>query len=120
MGKAREHLVGLSEAAEAARKPMSPGDLFDAQHDRVHRDRGRSRVARTVRRPTMRPMKSDDPAGTRVSVVMDDQTIVRTKTRSETWTVGGSHQVVLLEGRTGGYLVKRCSVIEPGDTDDGA
>lgn len=63
----------------------------------------------------MRPMKHDDPPGTPVSVVMDDQTIVRTKTRSETWTVGGSHQVVLLDGRTGGYLVKRCSVIEPGD-----
>lgn len=42
-------------------------------------------------------------------VVEDDQTITRTWTRSRTWTVCDS-QVVLLAGRVGGYLVKRCSV----------
>jgi len=61
----------------------------------------------------MRPMRSEDPAGTPVSVVMDDQTIVRSKTRSETWCVGGSHQVARLEERCGCYLVKRYSVLEP-------
>lgn len=42
-------LAELSAAAKAARKPLPPEDLVDAQHDRVHRDRGRARAARTVR-----------------------------------------------------------------------
>jgi hypothetical protein len=42
-------LAELSAAAKAARKPPPPEDLVDAQHDRVHRDRGRSRAARAVR-----------------------------------------------------------------------
>jgi len=47
--RAKPALVELSAAAKAARKPLPPEDLVDAQHDRVHRDRGRSRAARTVR-----------------------------------------------------------------------
>ena len=42
-------LAELSAAAKAARKPLPPEVLVDAQHDRVHQDRGRSRAARTVR-----------------------------------------------------------------------
>lgn len=41
--------VELSAAAKATRKPLPPEDLIDARHDRVHRDRGRFRAARTVR-----------------------------------------------------------------------
>lgn len=45
----RPALVKLSAESEAARKPLPPKDLVGAQHDRVHRDRGRARAARTVR-----------------------------------------------------------------------
>ena len=47
--RTRPALAKLSAAATAARKPLPPEDLVDAQHDRVHRDRGRARAARTVR-----------------------------------------------------------------------
>ncbi len=60
----------------------------------------------------VRPLRHDDPAGTHIQVVEDNQGTARTKTRSRTWTVA-ENQVVLLEGRTGRYLVKRCSVISP-------
>jgi len=49
VARTRPALAELSDAAKAARKPLPPEDLVDAQHDRVHRDRGRSRAARTVR-----------------------------------------------------------------------
>jgi DNA-binding transcriptional regulator YiaG len=45
----RRALSELSAAAKAARKPLPPEDLVDAQQDRVHRDRGRARAARTLR-----------------------------------------------------------------------
>lgn len=45
----RPALSELSAAAKAARKPLPPEDLVDAQHDRVHRDRGGARAARTLR-----------------------------------------------------------------------
>jgi DNA-binding transcriptional regulator YiaG len=45
----RPTLAELSTAAKAARKPLPPEDLVGAQHDRVHRDRGRARAARTAR-----------------------------------------------------------------------
>lgn len=45
----RPAFAELSAAAKAARKPLPPEDLVDAQHDRVHRDRGRARAARTAR-----------------------------------------------------------------------
>jgi len=41
---ARPVLVELSAAAKAARKPLPPEELIDAQNDRVHRDPGRSRA----------------------------------------------------------------------------
>lgn len=49
VARPRTVLAELSTAAKAARKPLPPEDLIDAQHDRVHRDRGRARAARTVR-----------------------------------------------------------------------
>ena len=45
----RPALADLSAAAKAAREPLPPEDLVDTQHDRVHRDDGRARTARTVR-----------------------------------------------------------------------
>ena len=45
----RPALAELSAAAKAARKPLPPEDLVDAQHDRVHCDRARARAARIVR-----------------------------------------------------------------------
>lgn len=48
-GRQRPALAELSAAAKAARMPLPPEDLVDAQHDRVHRDHGRARAARTVR-----------------------------------------------------------------------
>jgi len=42
-------LAGLSEEAKAARRPLPPEELYDAQSERVHREPGRARAARTVR-----------------------------------------------------------------------
>ena len=45
----RPVLGKLSAEAKAARAPLRPEELVEAQHDRVHRDPGRARAARTVR-----------------------------------------------------------------------
>ena len=45
--------------------------------------------------------------GTEVIVKMDDGSDVRTRTRSEAWLLQGHTAVILLEGRTGGYLLER-------------
>ncbi len=42
-------LAGLSTEARDARKPLPPEELYDAKSDRVHREPGRARAARTVR-----------------------------------------------------------------------
>jgi len=42
-------LTQLSEAAQSARKPLPPDELYDAQSDRVHQEPGRARAARTAR-----------------------------------------------------------------------
>ena len=42
-------LAELSAEAKAARKPLPPEELIDAKSERVHRDLGRARAARTVR-----------------------------------------------------------------------
>ncbi len=42
-------LAGLSEEARAARRPLPPVELYDAKGERVHREPGRARAARTVR-----------------------------------------------------------------------
>jgi len=48
-GRPRPVLGELSAEAKAARAPLPPEELVEAQHDRVHRDPGRARAARTVR-----------------------------------------------------------------------
>lgn len=48
-GRPRPVLGALSAEAKAARAPLPPEELVEAQHDRVHRDPGRARAARTVR-----------------------------------------------------------------------
>lgn len=48
-GRPRPVLGQLSAEAKAARAPLRPEELVEAQHDRVHRDPGRARAARTVR-----------------------------------------------------------------------
>ena len=42
-------LAGLSEEAKAARRPLPPEELYDAKSERVHREPGRARAARTAR-----------------------------------------------------------------------
>lgn len=49
LNKARAKLAQLSAEAKAAREPLPPEDLIDARHDRVHREHGQARAARTVR-----------------------------------------------------------------------
>lgn len=49
VGRPTPALTELSDEAKAARKPLPPEELFDAKHDRVHREPGRARAARTVR-----------------------------------------------------------------------
>ncbi len=50
-GPGRRHikLTPLSRKAREARKPLPPEQLVDALQDRVHRDPGQGRAARTVR-----------------------------------------------------------------------
>lgn len=48
-GRVAPALAELSAAAKAERRPLPPEDLFDAKSERVHRDPGRARAARTVR-----------------------------------------------------------------------
>lgn len=45
----RVDLQPLSAEARAARTPRPPGELVDALHDRVHREAGRARPAKSVR-----------------------------------------------------------------------
>ncbi len=45
----RPRLRPLSKEAADARRPLPPEMLIDALHDRVHRDVGRGRAAKTVR-----------------------------------------------------------------------
>jgi len=48
-GRRRPVLGELDSSGKAARAPLPPAELVDARHDRVHRDPGRTRAARTVR-----------------------------------------------------------------------
>lgn len=50
--------------------------------------------------------------GTEVDVKKDDGSIVRTRTRSEAWLMGGHTAIILLEGISGGYMLERVSVVE--------
>ena len=42
-------LAPLSAAAQTARQPLPPDELYDARGDRVHQEPGRARAARTAR-----------------------------------------------------------------------
>jgi len=48
-GRTRPVLGELNADAKALRAPLRPEELIEAQHDRVHRDPGHARPARTVR-----------------------------------------------------------------------
>ena len=49
-GRRGPALGELSEAAKDARRPLKPEELIDARHDRVHRDLGSARAAKTARK----------------------------------------------------------------------
>lgn len=48
----------------------------------------------------------------RVRVTLDDGSKLETRTRSQPWQLGDGTWVVLLEGRTGGYLLSRIEQID--------
>ena len=48
-GRVAPALAELSAAAKAEREPLPPEELFDARSERVHREPGRARAARSVR-----------------------------------------------------------------------
>lgn len=52
------------------------------------------------------------PPGTEVDVTKDNGDVVRTKTRSEAWLLGGPIAVVMVEGISGGYQLDRISAIK--------
>lgn len=54
-GRPGPALAKLNAGAEAARTPLPPDELFDAQLDRVHREQGRGRAARTARNKRRAP-----------------------------------------------------------------
>lgn len=54
--------------------------------------------------------------GIGVLVKLDGGKLWHTKTRSEAWDLGGHTPVVMLEGRTGGYLLSRVTPMERQDT----
>lgn len=56
-----------------------------------------------------RPLAAEACSGVHVLVVEDvGRGITLTKTRSEPWRLGDGTEVVLLEGRSGGYQLSRC------------
>ena len=55
----------------------------------------------------LREWNDKHPAGTEVIVTEDDGRQTPTKTRSEAWGLSHGDNVVLLEGRSGGYLLDR-------------
>ena len=57
------------------------------------------------------PAACTTPVGTPILLVEDDLTVTFTRTRSEPWRLGHGELVVLVEGRTGGYLLSRCFVM---------
>lgn len=122
----RPVLGELSAEAKAARTPLRPEELVEALHDRVHRDPGRARAARTVRNSRRRQLSGAQhtaeswnaayPVGTLVRYFPVYPPIksvppVETRTRSEAWALGDGSVVVLVEGRTGGVHLSHIEVI---------
>lgn len=58
----------------------------------------------------LRPVTEDTPSGTTVALVNDQGEVTITSTRSVPWVLGGK-LVVLVYGRSGGYLAERCYVV---------
>lgn len=52
------------------------------------------------------------PPGTSVELTNDEGQIEETKTRSEAWLLGSGTPVVMVEGRTGGYLLDRIKPVQ--------
>ena len=52
------------------------------------------------------------PSGTAVVLTHDDGSELRTRTRSEPWKLGDGTPVVLVEGKSGGYLLTRVRAVE--------
>ena len=57
------------------------------------------------------------PPGTAVDLVNDLGEHEQTKTRSAAWCLGHGEPVVLVDGRTGGYLLSRIIPERPGLTE---
>ena len=57
--------------------------------------------------------------GDLVDVTEDNGTVTRTTARSEPWQLYSGEWVVLLKGRTGGYMLTRCRKVsdEPSEAD---
>lgn len=60
------------------------------------------------------PITEETPEGTPVILVDDHGRPWLTKTRSPVWALGHGEQVVLVEGKAGGYKVERIFVLGPG------
>lgn len=59
----------------------------------------------------------DIKLGDWLDIKQDDGTVVTARARSAPWQVGGDTWVVAYEGRSGGYLLTRCTPhSEPGST----
>lgn len=65
---------------------------------------------------TAEQWNDQNKVGCGVLVKLDDGSLFHTKTRSEAWTLGGGHPVVMLEGKSGGYDLTRCTPMERLDT----
>jgi hypothetical protein len=71
-------------------------------------DRSRS-VRRKAPEPT--PAQLAIKPGDRISVVQDNGTSVISTARSAPWQLGDGTWVVSYEGRSGGFLLTRCSPV---------
>jgi hypothetical protein len=58
----------------------------------------------------LKPIDVLTPSGTVVLLVEDNGSLTRTATRSGLWKLGHGDLVVMVEGRTGGYLASRIFV----------
>ena len=60
----------------------------------------------------LQPITMETPSGTPVIYVDDEGVPCVTKTRSDPWCIGDGTPVVLIDGRTGGYLASRVFALE--------
>lgn len=76
------------------------------------REARRQEARRQSSQPT--PAQLAIKAGDRISVVQDDGASVVALARSAPWQLGDGTWVVAYEGRSGGFLLTRCSPIVEG------